>query len=393
MRDLENAGRAVVAEPVVAPTAVNVIEARGRRRRRRRSGLRAAVAVVAAIGVIASVVAVLGNRGTSARQDIVVAPTDKAITDPQMRAHLGLDVPASWAPVDYGDVRLFAPPDWKVTAGGCGGTAPGWIEVGGPYKEECGVRAPTFIGVYAFADQHEAAAARTVHGYVLYRANAANPNDYVVPALDVTIRAEGPKRDEILDTLAPSSRFIALTAHEASPGDWRTVSYSGITMRVPNGWGQSYLGPCESPPAEHVGLENSSGIANGCPPISTEPSASGPTHDNVVIGRSQRVSPATQYSVQISTSNGASLLLAPDADDRALAVVVRLDATHGVPLGIGLGRDGRVAAAILNSIRVDAAVNTTTPDESAQTRAAIIGIWQPLSVAGYDGRRCRGGNS
>jgi heat shock protein HslJ len=97
------------------------------------------------------------------------------------------------------------------------------------------------------------------------------------------------------------------------------------------------------------------------------------------------VSPTTQYSVQVSTSNGTSLLLAPDADVRALAVVVRLDATHGVPLGIGLGRDGRIAAAIFGSIRVDHEVTTTTPDTSAATAAAIIGVWKPLSIAGYDG--------
>ena len=210
MRDLDTAGRAVVDNPPLPPTPVARIESRARRRRRLRVSIVGTFATVVVVAAAAAAVGIGISLQTSS-EHVTVGPQDQAaVTDPQMRAHLGLDVPTSWVPVDFGDARLFVPADWVVTAGGCPGSAPAWVEVGGPYKQACNGGPSTFIDISSFTGPHEATPARVVHGYSLYGV-AGNPHTFVVPALHATIDAEGPLRDEALATLAASSRLIALT--------------------------------------------------------------------------------------------------------------------------------------------------------------------------------------
>ncbi len=230
MRDLDTAGRAVVDHPALPPTPVAHIESSARRRRRRRASI---AGVLATVVVVAAVTVGFGISRRTSSAHVELGPQDPAaITDPQMRAHLGLDVPTSWVPVDYGDVRLFVPAEWQVTAGGCPGSAPAWVEVGGPYKHICNRTPSTFIDISSFTGSHETTPARVVHGYHLY-AVTGDRATFVVPELHATIEAEGPLRDEALATLAPSSRLIALSYHAPVPSGWNEVGYSGITVSYP----------------------------------------------------------------------------------------------------------------------------------------------------------------
>ncbi len=380
MRDLDSAGRAVGDNPPLPPTPVAWIESSARRRRRRRVSLTGALATVVVLA--AAVVGIGISRQTSPKR-VTVGPQDQtAVTDPQMRAHLGLDVPTSWVPVDYGNARLFVPADWKVTAGRCPGSAPAWVEVGGPYKQICNGMPTTFIEISGFTEAHEPEAARVVQGYSLY-AVAGNPDTFVVPALHVTIDAEGPLRDEALATLAPSSRLIALTYHGPVPSGWNEVGYSGITVSYPADWPQQAVASCGGVPPAQVTLVDVTGPGCG----SGGQPETGPTRDGLRMGRAQPWFPNTG-SKQTAISNGdARMLLQPGDGDQALVVVVQLNETHGVPVEIGLGIDGRVAAAILASIRIDGRVSTstTTTEAPASTDRAIAGVWQATSIAGYDG--------
>jgi heat shock protein HslJ len=380
MRDLQTAGRALVDNPPLPPTPVGHIESSARRRRQRRAGIVGAVATL--IVLVAAAAGIEAGRRTSPGR-VAVGPHDEpAVTDPQMRAHLGLDVPTSWVPVDYGDARLFVPADWKVTAGGCPGPAPAWVEVGGPYKGICGGSTPsTFLAIWGFTEAHDPAPARVVHGYSLYAASGI-PDVFVVPALHVTIAASGPLRDEALATLAPSSRLIALTYRRPVPSDWSAVSYAGIEVSVPSEWTQQARDGCGGVPPAQVTLVDGASLgcsAGGLP-------ATGPTRDGIRIGRAQPWFPNTEPK-QTRISNGnAAMLLQPGDSDVALVVVVQLNETHGVPVEMGLGMDGRVAAAILGSVRIDGSVSTTTTAQlPVSTDRPIAGVWQPTSIAGYAG--------
>ena len=378
MRDLDTAGRAVVDNPPLPPTPVARIESSARRRRRLRVSI---VGALATVVVVAAAALGIGISLETSPEHVTVGPHDQAaVTDPQMRAHLGLDVPTSWVPVDYGDARLFVPADWKVTAGGCPGSAPAWVEVGGPYKQTCTGTPSTFIDISSFTGPHEATPARVVHGYSLY-AVAGNPDTFVVPALHATIDARGPLRDEALATLAPSSRLIALTYHGPVPNGWNEVGYAGITVSYPPAWPQQAVASCGGVPPAQVTLIDVTGPGCG---TGGQPET-GPTRDGLRIGRAQPWFPNTEPKQTRITNGNAGMLLQPGDGDQSLVVVVQLNETHGVPVEIGLGIDGRVAAAILASIRIDGAVSTTTTQPPSAADRPIAGVWQPTSITGYHG--------
>jgi hypothetical protein len=225
---------------------------------------------------------------------------------------------------------VFVPPTWAVLAGECPGNAPDWVEVGGPYKQACSAHAATtYIGIEGFADTHEAAPTRVVHGYQLYALDAANPNDFVIPALRVTIRAEGPERDEILATVAASAEYIALNYHALVPSGWRAVSHAGVSMSVPADWPQlPPVAGCGWIRSHVVAVGTAAGIPS-CPPDIDR--MRGPDHNGVEI---QDAVPWSENNTGLKQSNvsnattSMSLLRDTGEDNRALQLAVYVDATH-----------------------------------------------------------------
>ena len=214
MRDLETAGNAVAEAPVSPPTPVEVIEARGRHRQRRGARIRvaAALACVMVLAGGAALVGVAVDRHTTKKPTLAIQPRDNAaITAAQMRAHLGVDAPKGWVPVDYGDARVFVPHTWKVVTDLCPGRVAGYVGLGDAFTHGCEGAPPSFVGLSATLPDHSARPTHVVNGYALYAAGTS----YVVPALQVTIRADGPRTDQVLATLAPSSELVALTYRRA----------------------------------------------------------------------------------------------------------------------------------------------------------------------------------
>lgn len=347
MLDLETAGRSVVEHPAAAPTAVDAIETRGRRRRARRRGARAVVGVVVVAVALGGVVAVTRH---STVENVAVHPVaPSSISDEQMRAHLGEGVAAGWVPVDYGDARVYVPSNWTVTAGGCptDQSAPGWIDVGGPYKSVCNAGAAwkTLVEIFRFASAAGSRSARIINGYRVYPMDATN---VAVPELRTTIHIEGPQSEQVLSTLAPSSSLVARSVRGLPSGATRAVSHNGITVDVPAHWDTVDSGSiCDGLPPKAVTLKL---LAIPCPaPVST-PLAPGP--DGVLFLATQPWDAATRAATT-PLAGTRGLYVQPDAGGMTLTVFVPVDATHVTPVEVGLGRDGRVAAAIIDSLRPD----------------------------------------
>jgi hypothetical protein len=183
------------------------------------------------------------------------------------------------------------------------------------------------------------------------------PQSFAVPALKVTITVpHGRNGDQILATLAPSARHVALDDTTQPPSGWRHLQQNGIELSVPAKWRVESLSdqgyhPCPFVPNPRdnavVRIRLVSGVVPagyGCGAFQNDPIYPGPTDGSVDIA-----SGPTGRRLPMS-------VVAPSAnprDDRYLQVG-GADGTRGFGITIGLGRDGRVAAAILNSIRLHA---------------------------------------
>ena len=125
------------------------------------------------------------------------------------------------------------PPDWTV------------FEPPGPLAHCAGrvtpkgpVILPASICLSAIAPgPHPTRAALKINGIRLYLLERGRvSNRYVVPELGVTLDVQrGDAARPVLDTLTSSARRVALAPGRAPtvPDTWRTVTYAGITLRVP----------------------------------------------------------------------------------------------------------------------------------------------------------------
>ena len=366
MRDLAEAGRAVVERPLAPPTPVGVIEQRARRQHRRRT--RATVAFATAVVVLAGAVAIAVDRRPSSPVAPVNAHTPKR-TAPvtastlRLRAHLGVGVPKGWMPVDYRDARLWVPSNWAVTAGGCAlPTAPGWIELGGPYKQAChtGDAARPFVSLTSASLDTTGSYKEVINSYpVLEEQGHGRRFDgwFSVPALHVLIQASGEATLRVVQTLAPSARVIALSAGaQPVPSTWRRISYAGISLAAPSSWPAQDVaglyGPgCENLEPRHVwaGPPN---LAAQCAVVITKPLPV----DGVWIDHFAITTGDEEPSVTVRGDWGSRMevRLISDLRQPAAPGELRLSVTvdeYTSELDIGLGPDGRVAKAILQSIR------------------------------------------
>jgi hypothetical protein len=368
MRDLAEAGRAVVANPPAPPTPIDRIEATARHRRRRH--VRATLAFATALTVIAGALVIANDRKSTPPVGSV-RPTNPpkhapALT-PQMRAHLGIDAPKGWVPVDYGDARLWVPPTWAVTAGSCPPvSAPGWIQLGGPYRQLCPVYHGTigaprqdYVNVTTLRDTNTVGTIkRVINTYAVYDRITHGPGgDYAVPALHVTIALgwRTPQNSRVLQTLGPSARLIALDpSAQKAPNGWQHVEYGGLTIAAPSTWPAQDVAGRIGPGCELLGHER---VWAG-PPSLTAQCALTLTPPRPTDGVWLDHTPITGAGIQqgeVLHGNWGNRVEIRLLTDPSYATIpeLRMEVTvdeYTSELDIGLGRDGRIAKAILQSI-------------------------------------------
>jgi hypothetical protein len=202
---------------------------------------------------------------------------------------------------------------------------------------------------------------RMVHGYRIYRANVhKHPGRwsvYDVPQLGVRIAFRGSVQNGVLDTLAPSSRKVALE-YAARPvlKSYRTVTENGVTLSIPAGWPETttdhYCGGLYSPP-EVVHVVSSVG-AFPCPaPVASLADA---FQDGVVLYPSSDYVPSSPLEPPTAVlRHGNTTVTVFDNKGyggNGLELLVRRSGSKTAhALTLGLGRDGRIAGAVLASLR------------------------------------------
>ena len=263
------------------------------------------------------------------------------LTTRQLRAHLGRDIPPGWTPVDYGDARLWVPPTWRIVFGNCDAPAQGFVQTDNSYGQSCSNKTTVIKLDPLTTTNFPGRPSETIHGYHLF---AAAPNVYAVPALHVTLTVKGADSSRVLSTLAPSSRTVALTYKGAAPHGWRAITHAGVILRVPSDWTLNDISGqpvCPNPRLNATVLVGN-GLPAGCPPD--------PTFVVPVAG-SAGISDALRRPVPSPTTT-----IDPTSYDAPwysthLQLDVHVDLGHDVDITIGLGRDGRIGAAIVASVQ------------------------------------------
>ena len=371
MRDLEEAGRSVVAAPLLPPTPIEHIRDRAHGRRRR-GRVRAAGALATAVALIGGAVLVAYQRRSPATSVVAKHPTKppaaKLPTDPELRAHLGLGAPRGWIPVDFGDARLWIPPTWKVVrAGDCpADSRAGWMSLGLSGTEGlCGSGTAT-LTISTLSESVPAGSdRRTINSFAVFHSRTGL-HQWSAPALHVFVLTSDATSERVLNTLAPSARRVAThTAAQPVRAGWQRVTYNGITFAAPESWPTLFTKTepiCRpfTPSQISAGKE-----APGFDCLYHRPSYL-PRDGLQVDGNSTEIpepncnTHCAAFSlspegpgVDVSGHEGGPIWVrAIDGGPGAPPVLDVIVALHGNMqlVQIGLGRDGRVANAILHSI-------------------------------------------
>ncbi len=207
-----------------------------RSRRRGATALRlvglGALACASLVAVVIGIV-VSGPRGSSPPTTTVVPglsarPVDLAAT------------PEGWTPLDFGDVQVSVPPNWRPKA----------LVFHGPphltlsYVAEGSGGDGVTLQAATYPSGHPPYRLEHIHGLAVRiweRFRLA-----IVPAAGVQIEWSGDGRS-VLDTLTWSPQAAALAARTTAPpaSSWRRVSFGGVQVAVPESWRvKRILGSC-----------------------------------------------------------------------------------------------------------------------------------------------------
>ena len=325
-----------------------------------------AAAVVVAL-VVGLLVVVRGGSSRSLRT-AASAPTTSAKPQPQPSAIVSAPEPKGWRLVDYGDARLAFPPGWTTAA--ITGTSPA------PCATISGAairfylpapNCPTVTIAPLGATTLPPRPAATIHGFRVYlAADSVVSLTYAVPALHVEITLHDHAATPVLGTLTSSARRVVLGggALPTVPGAWKSLTFGGITVRVPPTMPVTHLasnhlapGECSASPFRVSGAFVGNGVDG---PISCPMILAGlvPTPTDGVWLHTIGVGLAAPHWTRTIDNGHARLSIAPvplfGPSQLAQAIDVAIIGTAGgrstTVVRIGLGADPQIARTILASI-------------------------------------------
>lgn len=296
------------------------------------------------------------------------------LTAEQLNAHLGVGVPAGWAPVDEGEARVWVPNDWMFAAGpqaqvNCASSAPGLISLGSiPFGCRSLLqsgRPSQMIAILPLSQTHRSQPSSTIHGYRVYHHTStirysSVRNRYDVPQLHISIASYGTLSTRVLDTLAPSAREVALAfANEAVPNDSHRVRTDGMILAIPPFWRvNTPEGMCVGLwiDSELVRIKPDIGDTASCGPPGPSTASDAVHADGMILylppNNSFAPSPYGRPLATLHRGTTTIAIYAEKYDHNALDLFVhRAGSKITHVLTLGLGRDGRVAGGVLGSIR------------------------------------------
>ncbi len=381
--------------PPANPSPLDEIRRRARIIRRRR-----AYRIVSVLPVLAAVVALsVVLTSTHTRNARLVTGPAGSPSATQGLAPLPVKMisgPPGWQPVDYLNARIWVPGNWAVLFPGtspCGIALTDVVVLNPHFSEQCGP-GPTPPGPqsYAFMQPNTPLpghqAVHSINGHPV----VGTTSPYSVMDLSVRLTLVGPQANAILATLGPSSRAAVLARGPMAlaPSNWQTITYSGVSLRVPPGW--PYKDPhsiagCGGEFAQGPAVVLGPLLRLTCPPPNYEPP----------LGDGLRIAPASPNSALPETPYRTATGLRINVLNTGDSVLLDIDAPTA-DIAIGLGIDPSIARTIfyslsattgcLTSIKpVDPA--TVPPDVSAWARGQpVIGggaLWTILSAISVPG--------
>ncbi len=378
MDELVAAGRRYRAAAPAPPARFERIAERARSQQRRRR-MRATVASTFAV-VLAGGAVWAGVRSTKHTVGVETSPTDAspakqhaAPLSPQMRAHLGLDAPKGWVPVDVGSTRIWVPStatSRQCSTPGDGATSHLVTILTSPSAaspsaapDPCAPAAgsswirvqpvPVRWNATIIAPMQRLVRGPMLNGYATYEAVSHGPGTsrlLIVSGLLTSVTVNGPLGDRILHSLGPSARTV-VNSHgiAASTHGWRAVSDRGVSFLVPPRWevidANGRIAPCRRAPVHSVTIGEYASSPS-CPAFGHTRSIADDLPGRVTTIAGFQGTPPINHTVHI----GGSDLLEWDSDTGSTGntMMITVDGVHGLVLE--LDRDGRVDAAILASL-------------------------------------------
>ena len=362
MDELVAAGaRLRAAAPTPAPRFERVTEhARRHQRKRRVQGAIAGTLAVAlaTIGVWAGV----RSTNTTVRIQGPTTTPHTAALSPQMRAHLGLDAPKGWVPYDVGTARVWVPSRSTLSCDP-GGRCPAHTILvpkssAGAGDAYVSLRTPDPLADTPHPSLLNMTLVAPINGYQVYESSetsvsaAADANrlilrTFFVPVLQATITiSEGASGDRILHTLGPSALEVVRTTRAlVSTINWRTVSFHDRSVRVPPGWhvfdATGRMQPCHDTKTQTVVVGTYAG-APGCPFAPSAVTDELPDRGLIEYG----ANPSTLPTRRVAIAGRAVEIVSGITGNVVVIAIGGRAAFDLVP-----GRDGRIDAAILASVR------------------------------------------
>ncbi len=367
----------------------DVEAARGRLHRRiRRRRMMTSLAILPMLAAVIAVSVVVTSAGTHS-QRVVTGP---ATTTPPIGGLAPLPVkmiagPPGWQPVDYGNARVWVPGDWKISP-------PGFGECGASYVKEVFIDPPAekcaqqiapnaaFITIHTLTSVAETGPTRTINGYQVIVPDT--PPLFLVPQLGVSlfIQTNESLREEILATVGPSSRAAVLAPGAAPPppSDWQTVTYSGLTVRVPPSWPVADINSTSTFDECHQIFHQSS-VVLGSPPVFPPCPTWGVVAPGdgiwLTTGSTGFNGPTPEHS--LSLHNGLRTQVFDPSE--ANTFVIDIDA-NPVEIILGLGVDPTIARTILYALATASAHTSGTSEPTTVVQPQPTGSPSP----------CRGEN-
>ncbi len=325
-------------------------------RRDRRRVLVLAAAMIALIASVAALVAIRhdgsavgSNDSSPSTAPVVSYPSTPSVARPIPPA------PEGWEPLEWGNVRLSLPPEMSPfhTGNGCVANAATDLTI------VCGdesVRIST-----AAAD---AATDQIVNGLQASRqaGECVGCQTVVLPELatKVTVqRHDDISANAILDTVGPSGTWrYGNEIRPSAPIDWKTVTFEGMSILVPQAWPVQVVANGEVSPCPHSVIPNIVLLDSSVPGRCDDPALVAPTDGVRMYLSTPPVNPQPHWPEQVIAS----------ADSK-------IGSDRSVVLRVGYGVDPAIGLAILSSF-------TSLSTETSSTYPTVPPVDVPYFAVG-----------